>query len=103
MDDMTIVIYDKYKHMCNATIVNCFYSHGTIKSILTTFEAMGHLIRTVPFMSHWGMETENDKGNENDNLEHAPWFLETLRSYCRLLEYLVDSSFFLTMPSTSQL
>ena len=56
LDDMTTVIYDKCKFMCNTTIVNCFYAHGTIKSILTTFEAMGHLLWIVPFMTQQGIE-----------------------------------------------
>lgn len=103
VDDMTAVIYDNRKRMCNTAVVNCFYAHGTIKSLLTTFEATGHLLWTVPFTSQRGMETENDKGNENDKLEHAPWLLETLRSYCKLLEYLVNSSLLLTVPSASQL
>ena len=30
------------------------------------------------------IETENDKGNENVKLDHAPRLLETLRSYRRL-------------------
>lgn len=103
VDDMTAVIYDNRKRMCNTAVVNCFYAHGTIKSLLTTFEATGHLLWTLPFMSQRGMETENEKGIENDKLEHAPWLLETLRSYCRLLEYLVNSSLLLTVPSASQL
>ena len=92
VDDIPTFIYDNCKRMCNTIVVICFYSHGTIKSILTTFEAMGHLLWIVPFMSQRGMETENDKGTENENIEHAPWLLETLRSYCRLLEYLMNSS-----------
>ena len=64
---------------------------------------MGHLLWTVQFMSQRGMETENDKGNENNKLDHAPWLLETLRSYCRILDYLVNYSFLLVVPCTSQL
>ena len=29
---------------------------------------MGQLLWTIPFMSHRGMEIENDKGNENDKI-----------------------------------
>ena len=58
--------------------MNCFYAHGTIKSILTTFEATCHSLWTLPSMSQQGIETENEKGIENDKLEHVPWFLEAL-------------------------
>ena len=51
LDYMTTVIYDNCKPMCNTKIVNCFYSHGTIKSILNNFQAMSHLLWTIPFMS----------------------------------------------------
>ena len=42
VDDKKAVIYGNCKRMCNTTIVDCFYDHGAIKSILPSFEAMGY-------------------------------------------------------------
>ncbi|XP_057852533.2 E3 ubiquitin-protein ligase UPL1 isoform X1 [Cryptomeria japonica] len=103
VDDMAAVIYDNRRRMCNTAVVNYFYSHGTIQKLLTTFEATGQLLWSVPVISQPGMETENEKENGNDKMEHAPWLLETLRSYCKLLEHLVNSSLLLTTNSSSQL
>ena len=87
--------------MCNTTMGNCFYAHGIIKSLLTTFEETSHLPWIVPFMSQQRMETKNGKGIENYKLEHAPWFFKALQSYCRLLEYVVNCYSLLTVASTS--
>lgn len=54
-------------------------------------------------MSQQGMETKNDKGIKNYKLELMPWLLEALQSYCRLLEYLVNSSLLLIVPFALQL
>ena len=56
VDYMKTIIYDNCKCMCNTIVVNCFYAHGTIQSILINFEAMGHLLWIVPFMTQQGME-----------------------------------------------
>ncbi|KAJ1697814.1 hypothetical protein LUZ63_006326 [Rhynchospora breviuscula] len=80
-DDMSALIFDSRRRACNTSIVNGFYVTGTFKELLTTFEATSQLLWTLP--------------------NHPSWLLETLQSYCKLLEYYVNSSFLLS-PSAPQ-
>eukprot|EP01018_Ginkgo_biloba_P023205 Gb_26784 [translate_table: standard] len=103
VDDMAGVIFDSRRRVCNTALINYFYSYGTIKELLTTFEATSQLLWTLPKVSPSVIETGHGKRDENGKLEHSSWLLETLHNYCRLLEYLVSSSFLLSPTSASQL
>ena len=39
---------------------------------------------------------------EEGKLSHSSWLLDTLQSYCRLLEYFINSSLLLSPTSASQ-
>ncbi|XP_072964095.1 E3 ubiquitin-protein ligase UPL1-like isoform X2 [Typha angustifolia] len=100
VEDMAALIFDSRRRACNTALVNSFYVNGTFKELLTTFEATSQLLWTLPF----SFSTAGpDQGTSVDEKKvcHSPWLLDTLQSYCRLLEYHVNSSLLLS-PSPSQ-
>ncbi|XP_078171361.1 E3 ubiquitin-protein ligase UPL1-like [Carex rostrata] len=88
-DDMSALTFDSWRRACNTSVVNGFYVTGTFKELLTTFEATSQLLWSFPF------STDGKSPNR------PSWLLETLQSYCKLLEYYVNSSFLLS-PSAPQ-
>lgn len=103
VDDMAAIIYDSKRHVCNTAMVNSFHVYGTIKELLISFKATSELLWTLPQVSLLIMETEHVKQSEYNKLEHSSWLLETLQSYFRLLEHLVNSSTLLSPSSLPQL
>eukprot|EP00252_Welwitschia_mirabilis_P007759 TRINITY_DN1943_c0_g1_i1.p1 TRINITY_DN1943_c0_g1~~TRINITY_DN1943_c0_g1_i1.p1 ORF type:complete len:3671 (+),score=717.88 TRINITY_DN1943_c0_g1_i1:355-11367(+) len=103
VEDMVPVIYDNRRRMCNAAVVNTFYAQGAIKSLLKTFEATCQLLWTGSFMSQREMDTTDASKPVSEKVEHSTMLLDTLKSYCRLLEYLVNSSLLLSASPASQL
>lgn len=101
VDDMLTLTFDARRRICYASMINNFYAQGTFKELLTTFEATSQLLWTLPYsVLTSGMVPENS-GEEN-KLSHSSWLLGTLQSYCRLLEYFVNSALLLSPTSTSQ-
>ncbi|KAH0671499.1 hypothetical protein KY290_026845 [Solanum tuberosum] len=101
VDDMLTLTFDARRRTCYASMINNFYAQGTFKELLTTFEATSQLLWTLPYsVLTSGMIPENS-GEEN-KLSHSSWLLGTLQSYCRLLEYFVNSALLLSPTSTSQ-
>ncbi|KAM3302623.1 E3 ubiquitin-protein ligase UPL1 [Capsicum chacoense] len=100
VDDMLTLTFDARRRTCYASMINNFYAQGTFKELLTTFEATSQLLWTLPYSLLSGMVPENS-GEEN-KLSHSSWLLGTLQSYCRLLEYFVNSGLLLSPTSTSQ-
>ncbi|XP_009793112.1 E3 ubiquitin-protein ligase UPL1 [Nicotiana sylvestris] len=99
--DMVSLTFDARRRTCYASMINNFYAQGTFKELLTTFEATSQLLWTLPYsVPTSGMVPENS-GEEN-KLSHCSWLLDTLQSYCRLLEYFVNSTLLLSPTSTSQ-
>ncbi|KAI4366524.1 hypothetical protein MLD38_022393 [Melastoma candidum] len=86
---------------CNPALLNCFYGHGVIQSVLTTFEATSQLLFTVK-KAPSPMET--DDGIAKQDLQEADslWLYGPLASYGKLMDHLVTSSFILS-PSTKHL
>lgn len=103
VDGMAAIIYDNRRHVCNTAMVTNFHAYGTIKELLISFKATSELLGTLPQVSLLIMETEHVKQREYDKLEHSSWLLETLQSYCRFLEHLVNSSMLLSRSSVLQL
>ncbi|XP_031120155.1 E3 ubiquitin-protein ligase UPL1-like [Ipomoea triloba] len=101
VDDMVSLTFDARRRTCYATLVNNFYVHGTFKELLTTFEATSQLLWTLP-CSVPTSSAAAEKGDEESKLSHGSWLLDTLQSYCRMLEYFVNSSMLLSSSSTSQ-
>ncbi|XP_010542518.1 PREDICTED: E3 ubiquitin-protein ligase UPL1-like isoform X2 [Tarenaya hassleriana] len=102
VDDITALTFDTRRRTCFTAMVNSFYVHGTFKELLTTFEATSQLLWTLPFnIPAHGIE--NEKPKEGDGLSHSSWLVDTLQSYCRTLEYFVNSAFLLSPTSTSQM
>nr|XP_011461878.1 PREDICTED: E3 ubiquitin-protein ligase UPL1 isoform X1 [Fragaria vesca subsp. vesca] len=101
VDDMMALTFDNRRRTCYTATINNFYVHGTFKELLTTFEATSQLLWTVPY----GMPTsgiDHEKNGEGSKLSHSSWLLDTLQSYCRVLEYFVNSSLLLSTTSASQ-
>ncbi|KAL6863751.1 hypothetical protein ACP4OV_016654 [Aristida adscensionis] len=97
VDDMAALTFDSRRRSCNSALVNSFYVNGTFKEVLTTFEATSQLLWTVPFST---ASASSDQGSSISEVSHNSWLLDTLKSYCKLLEYYVNSTFLLG-PSSS--
>lgn len=88
---------------CNPILLNCFYGHGVIQVILTTFEATSQLLFDVNRMPTSPMET--DDGNLTQNMKGEidnSWIYGSLASYGTLMDHLVTSSFIIS-PFTKHL
>ncbi|XP_048323503.2 E3 ubiquitin-protein ligase UPL1 isoform X3 [Ziziphus jujuba] len=101
VDDMAALTFDSRRRTCFTSMVNNFYVHGTFKELLTTFEATSQLLWNLPF-SMPTSSIDNEKTGEGSRLSHSTWLLDTLQSYCRVLEYFVNSSLLLSPTSASQ-
>ncbi|OVA07229.1 Ubiquitin-associated domain/translation elongation factor EF-Ts [Macleaya cordata] len=101
VDDMVVLTFDRRRRACNTMLVNNFYVHGTFKELLTTFEATSQLLWTLPY-SLPASGSDQEKAGEGNKLSHCSWLLDTLRSYCLMLEYFVNSPLLLSPTSSSQ-
>ncbi|KAF9587900.1 hypothetical protein IFM89_006154 [Coptis chinensis] len=101
VDDMVAIIFDSRRRTCNTILVNNFYVHGTFKELLTTFEATSQLLWTLPY-SVTSSGFDQDKTGEGNKLSPSLWLHDTLQSYCRMLEYFVNSTLLLSPSSSSQ-
>ncbi|XP_021641769.2 E3 ubiquitin-protein ligase UPL1 isoform X2 [Hevea brasiliensis] len=101
VDDMAALTFDSRRRTCYTAMVNNFYVHGTFRELLATFEATSQLLWTLPypFPAH---TAEHEKASEGNKLSQCTWLLDTLQSYCRVLEYFVNSSLLLSATSASQ-
>ncbi|KAK3132463.1 hypothetical protein QOZ80_6AG0522110 [Eleusine coracana subsp. coracana] len=98
VEDIAAVTFDSRRRCCSSALLNSFYVNGTFKEILTTFEATSQLLWTLPFSTP---ATGADQvSSTNDKMSHSSWLLDTLQSYCKLLECYVNSTFVLS-PSSS--
>ncbi|KAG8636924.1 hypothetical protein MANES_15G059000v8 [Manihot esculenta] len=101
VDDMAALTFDSRRRTCYTAMVNNFYVHGTFRELLTTFEATSQLLWTLPYP--FPITTaDNEKAGEGNKFSHSSWLLDTLQSYCRVLEYFVNSSLLLSATSASQ-
>ncbi|KAL5205547.1 hypothetical protein ABZP36_033756 [Zizania latifolia] len=100
VEDMAALTFDSRRRLCNSAVINSFYGNGTFKELLTTFEATSQLLWTLPFSIPIAGSTQASSISEK--VSHNSWLLDTLHSYCKLLEYYVNSSFLLS-PSHNQL
>ncbi|KAI3942446.1 hypothetical protein MKW98_013098 [Papaver atlanticum] len=78
---------------CNAILVNCFYGHGVVQAVLTTFEATSQLLFAVNRAPASPMETDDLKSNQGDKEEtdHS-WIYGPLACYGTLMDHLVTSN-----------
>ncbi|XP_058080803.1 E3 ubiquitin-protein ligase UPL2-like isoform X2 [Magnolia sinica] len=88
---------------CNPILLNCFYGHGVVQAILTTFEATSQLLFAVNRVPASPMETDEGSSKEDnkDETDHS-WIYGPLASYGTLMDHLVTSSFILS-PLTKNL
>ena len=101
VDDLAVLTFDGRRRTCYTAMVNNFYVHGTFKELLTTFEATSQLLWTLPY-SVPTQGIDDEKVGEGSKLSHSSWLLDTLQSYCRALEYFINSSLLLSPNSASQ-
>ncbi|WOH00170.1 hypothetical protein DCAR_0519528 [Daucus carota subsp. sativus] len=101
VDDMAALVFDNRRRTCYTAMINNFYVHGTFKELLTTFEATSQLLWTLPYALPQST-IENENILEAGKLAHNSWLVETLLSYCRVLEYFVNSTLLLSPASASQ-
>ncbi|KAI0492443.1 hypothetical protein KFK09_026716 [Dendrobium nobile] len=104
VEAMGMLVFDSRRRACNAAVVNGFYVNGTFKEILNTYVATRQLLWTLPFSFHTPAGEHGTSADGNISSESS-WLLDTLLSYCSLLEYHVNSSllFSPSLPSQSQL
>ncbi|KAK9112899.1 hypothetical protein Scep_020418 [Stephania cephalantha] len=78
---------------CNPILVNCFYGHGVIHAVLTTFEATSQLLFAINRAPASPMETDdgNSKQDEKEETDQS-WIYGPLSSYGTLMDHLVTSS-----------
>ncbi|CAA2959517.1 E3 ubiquitin- ligase UPL1 isoform X1 [Olea europaea subsp. europaea] len=101
VDDMVALTFDSRRRTCHNAMINNFYVHGTFKELLTTFEATSQLLWTLPCsISSLGADQENS--GDEAKLSHSSWLLDTLQSYCRELEYFINSGLLLSSTSALQ-
>ncbi|KAM7504309.1 hypothetical protein LguiB_003213 [Lonicera macranthoides] len=101
VDDMVALTFDNRRRTCYTVMINNFYVHGTLKELLTTFEATSQLLWTLPY-SLPASGTDHEKSGEGSKSSHNLWLLDTLQSYCQVLEYFVNSSLLLSPTSVLQ-
>lgn len=101
VSDMAALTFDNRRRTSYTAMVNNFYVHGTFKELLTTFEATSQLLWTLSCSIPTSSIGHENPG-EASKLSHSSWLIDTLQSYCRLLEYYVNSSLLLSSNSTSQ-
>ncbi|XP_062194138.1 E3 ubiquitin-protein ligase UPL1-like isoform X2 [Phragmites australis] len=94
VEDMAALSFDSRRRSCSSALVNSFYVNGTFKEVLTTFEATSQLLWTLPF------SIPAPGTDQISSISVSSWLLDTLQSYCKLLEYYVNSTFLLS-PSSS--
>ncbi|KAI4308660.1 hypothetical protein L6164_031715 [Bauhinia variegata] len=82
---------------CNPVLLNCFYGHGVVHSVLTTFEATSQLFFAVNRSPASPMETDdgNSKQDDKEDTDHS-WIYGPLASYGKFMDHLVTSSFILS-------
>nr|DAD40895.1 TPA_asm: hypothetical protein HUJ06_015218 [Nelumbo nucifera] len=87
---------------CNPILLNCFYGHGVVQAVLTTFEATSQLLFAVnrPPASPMDTDDGNQKQDEKEETDHT-WIYGPLASYGTLMDHLVTSS--LILSSTKHL
>nr|XP_043627768.1 E3 ubiquitin-protein ligase UPL1-like [Erigeron canadensis] len=100
VDHMAALTFDSRRRICHTVMINNFYVQGTFKELLNTFEATSQLLWTLPYSASTS-GGDHEKG-EASKLSHSSWLLDTLQSYCRLLEFFINSTFLLPPTSTSQ-
>ncbi|GAB2258516.1 hypothetical protein Droror1_Dr00014676 [Drosera rotundifolia] len=100
VNDMSALVYDSRRRVIHSVMVNNFYVSGAFKELLTTFAATSQLLWTVPFP--FSMSSAESEMCETSKSAHSSWLLSTLQSYCRVLEYFVNSSLLLSPTSSSQ-
>ncbi|PKA67035.1 E3 ubiquitin-protein ligase UPL1 [Apostasia shenzhenica] len=101
VEDMSALVLDGRRRACNTALVNSFYVNGTFKELLNTYEATSQLLWTLP-LSFSSLGHEQGACAEVNKVTQSSWLLDTLQSYCRLLEYHVNSSLLLSPSSPSQ-
>lgn len=101
VSDIGALTLDSRRRTCFTSMVNNFYVHGTFKELLTTFEATSQLLWTLPYSIPSSI-IDTEKAGEGSKLSHSSWLLDTLQTYCRVLEYFVNSTLLLSPTSVSQ-
>ncbi|XP_047975349.1 E3 ubiquitin-protein ligase UPL1 isoform X2 [Salvia hispanica] len=101
VDDMVALTFDSRRRTCYTAMINKFYVHGTFKELLTTFDATSQLLWNVPYAISTSA-AEHEKSGDGSKLSQSSWLLDTLQSYCRELEYFVNSGLLLSSTSASQ-
>ncbi|WOL02486.1 E3 ubiquitin-protein ligase [Canna indica] len=86
----------------NPIMLKCFFAHGVIQAVLTTFEATSQLLFTVNRVPASPMDMDDKCHKEEKEESDNSWIYGPLASYGTLLDHLATSSFILS-SSTKQL
>ncbi|XP_042494478.1 E3 ubiquitin-protein ligase UPL2-like isoform X2 [Macadamia integrifolia] len=82
---------------CNPILLNCFYGHEVVQTVLTTFEATSQLLFAVNRVPASPMDTDDGslKQGEKEETDYS-WIYGPLASYGTLMDHLVTSSFIIS-------
>ncbi|KAK1269592.1 E3 ubiquitin-protein ligase UPL2 [Acorus gramineus] len=103
IDFIDCIIAEK-PEACNPILLNCFYVHGVIQAILTTFEATSQLLFALnrPPASPMEMDDPILKDDAKEETDYG-WIYGPLVSYGTLMDRLVTSSFIISSSSRNLL
>ncbi|KAK1275953.1 E3 ubiquitin-protein ligase UPL2 [Acorus gramineus] len=103
IDFIDCIIAEK-PESCNPILLNCFYVHGVIQAILTTFEATSQLLFALNRSpaSPMDMDDATLKDDLKEETDYG-WIYGPLVSYSTLMDRLVTSSFIISSSSSNLL
>eukprot|EP00850_Spirogloea_muscicola_P012629 SM000082S22871 [mRNA] locus=s82:404008:421363:+ [translate_table: standard] len=97
VDDITAVLFDNRRRLCNTAMLGALYGHGAVKQLLNLFRATSQLL-----WNHGGGSSLVQVGHDGTN-SCPPWLIHGLRSFARLFEQLVASTLVLGQPASAAL
>ncbi|XP_009379977.2 E3 ubiquitin-protein ligase UPL1 isoform X1 [Musa acuminata AAA Group] len=101
IDFVSGILFDR-PEISNPIMVKCFFGHGVIQAVLTTFEATSQLLFTINRMPASPMDMDDKCQKEEKEESDNSWISGPLASYGTLLDHLATSSSILS-SSTKQL
>eukprot|EP00850_Spirogloea_muscicola_P022377 SM000291S10855 [mRNA] locus=s291:47169:64581:+ [translate_table: standard] len=97
VDDITAVLFDNRRRLCNTAMLGALYGHGAVKLLLNLFRATSQLL-----WNYGGGSNLAPVGHDGTN-SRPPWLIDGLRSFARLFEQLVASTLVLGQPASAAL
>eukprot|EP00850_Spirogloea_muscicola_P009963 SM000057S18393 [mRNA] locus=s57:350840:368215:- [translate_table: standard] len=97
VDDITAVLFDNRRRLCNTAMLGALYGHGAVKQLLNLFRATSQLLW------NYGVGTNLVQVGHDGTNSCPPWLIDGLRSFAKLFEQLVASTLVLGQPASAAL